>query len=100
METRGGRETSSGRITQYIDLTKKVGTMIELRCESAPVANNEEFLALASNLAKQLAVGPGAKTAEELWTQPSPGKAGKTLSDGKGTIWPTKFVKCSTWPGL
>ena len=86
MEGRGGRETSCGRIAQYIDTGKKVGTMIELQCESAPVANNEEFMALANNLAKQLAVGPGAKTADELWKQPSPGKSGKTLSDEKDDL--------------
>src|SRR5262249_31594312 len=61
MGGREGRETSSGRIAMYLDAGKKVGTMIELRCESAPVANNEEFVALANNLAKQLATGPGAK---------------------------------------
>jgi elongation factor Ts len=86
MAGRGGRETSSGRIAQYIDTSKKVGTMIELQCESAPVANNEEFMALANNLAKQLAVGPGAKTSDELWKQPSPGKAGKTLTDEKDDL--------------
>jgi elongation factor Ts len=86
MEGRGGRETSSGRIAQYIDAGKKVGTMIELRCESAPVANNEEFMALANNLAKQLAVGPGAKSPEDLWTQPSPGKSGKSLADEKDDL--------------
>jgi elongation factor Ts len=86
MEGRGGRETSSGRIAQFIDIGNKVGTMIELQCESAPVANNEEFMALASNLAKQLAVGPGAKTADDLWKQPSPGKPGKTLADEKDDL--------------
>jgi len=43
-------------------------------------------MALANNLAKQLAVGPGAKTADELWKQPSPGKSGKTLSDEKDDL--------------
>ncbi|HEY2760303.1 MAG TPA: translation elongation factor Ts, partial [Pirellulales bacterium] len=86
MEGRGGRETSSGRIAQYIDTAKKVGTMIELRCESAPVANNEEFIALANNLAKQLATGPGAKSPDDLWKQPSPGKAGKTLEEEKDDL--------------
>src|SRR5215813_3634809 len=52
MESRSGRETSSGRIALYTDPAKPVGAMIELKCESAPVATNEEFMALASNLAK------------------------------------------------
>jgi elongation factor Ts len=86
MGGRGDRETSSGRIAMYLDPAKKVGTMIELRCESAPVANNEEFVALASNLAKQLAVGPGAKTPEDLWKQLSPDKSGKTLETEKDDL--------------
>jgi elongation factor Ts len=86
MEGRGGRETSSGRIAQFFDPAKKVGAMIELRCESAPVASNDEFMALASNLAKQLATGPGAKTPDKLWPQPSPGKPGKTLQDEKDDL--------------
>jgi elongation factor Ts len=86
METRSGRETSSGRIAMYAEPGKKVGAMIELRCESAPVANNDEFIALANNLAKQLATGPGASTAEELWRQKSPDKSGKTLEEEKDEL--------------
>src|SRR6185295_15925678 len=50
MESRGGRDTSSGRIAMFADPQKNVGAMIELQCESAPVANNDEFVALANNL--------------------------------------------------
>ncbi len=86
MESRGGRETSAGRIAMYADPGKKVGAMIELRCESAPVANNDEFIALCNNLAKKLATGPGAKSPDELWKQPSPGRAGKTLEEEKDEL--------------
>jgi len=86
MESRGGRETSAGRIAMHADQAKNVGAMIELRCESAPVANNDEFIALANNLAKQLATGPGAKTPEELWKQPSPGRPGRMLGDEKDDL--------------
>ena len=86
MESRSGRETTSGRIAMYSDPAKKVGAMIELRCESAPVANSEEFVSLASSLAKQLALGPGAKSPDELWKQPSPGKPGKTLEAEKDEL--------------
>jgi elongation factor Ts len=81
MEKRVGRETSAGRIAVRASLQPGVGAMAELRCESAPVANNEEFLALAKNLAEQLALGPGAASPEELLSQPSPGKPGKTLRE-------------------
>ena len=53
--------------------------MVELLCESAPVSNTEEFIALVNGLAEQLATGPGAATPEELLSQPFPGKSGVTL---------------------
>jgi elongation factor Ts len=41
---------------------------------------------LAADLAEQLATGPGAQTAEELWTQPSPSKKGATLEDQRDEL--------------
>ena len=64
---RGDRETTFGRYGIYKSLANPgVGAMVELKCESAPVASNEEFIALADGLAQQLATGPGANTADEL----------------------------------
>lgn len=80
MAGRSDRETGCGRIAIYTDPAKKVSAMIELLCESAPVANTDEFIALANGLAEQLATGPGAATPEELLAQPFPGKSG-TLQD-------------------
>ena len=79
MEKRAERETAFGRIAISADAGAGVGAMIELRCESAPVAGNEEFVGLANDLARQLAVGPGAASPEELLAQPSPSKPGRTL---------------------
>src|SRR5216684_6021287 len=50
-----GRETAEGRIAVYVDTTKKVGAILEMRCESPPVVNNEHFVALANDLARQAA---------------------------------------------
>lgn len=86
-ETRIGRETSAGRVAVYADHAKSVGTMIELMCESAPVANSSEFIAFANDLAKQLAVGPGAKTAEELLAQKSLSKPGMTFGEQKDDMF-------------
>jgi elongation factor Ts len=80
-ESRIGRETSFGRMGLHLDWKKPVGTMVELLCESAPVAANEEFVALAADLAARLAEGPGAATADELLKQPSPSKKGHTLGE-------------------
>ena len=62
-EKRGGRATEFGRFGIVANDT--VGAMVELKCESAPVTSNEEFLELANDLAVQLANGPGAATADE-----------------------------------
>ncbi len=78
-EKQAGRSTTSGRIAVYVDPAVPVGAIIELRCESAPVASNEEFVQLADDLAKQLATGPGAKSTEDLLAQDSPSKPGTTL---------------------
>lgn len=79
MEKRAGRATSSGRITIYIAPDAKKATMVDLRCESAPVSSNADFVQLANDLALQLAEGPGAATPEELLKQNSPSQPGITL---------------------
>ncbi|MDR0704018.1 MAG: translation elongation factor Ts [Planctomycetaceae bacterium] len=79
MAGRTDRETESGRIAIFTDTKRQVSAMVELLCESAPVANTEEFIALVNGLAEQLATGPGAKTPDELLAQPFPGKSGVTL---------------------
>lgn len=86
MGGRQDRETSCGRIGVYIDFAGRKAAMVEVLCESAPVANNEEFVGLAGDLAKQLATGPGAATPDELLAQPSPGKPGQTLADQKNDL--------------
>ena len=78
-QKRAGKETSEGRIAVYPSLDPGVGTIVELQCESAPVASSEGFVQLANDLARQLATGPGAATPEELLGQPSPSQAPKTL---------------------
>ncbi|HWB08452.1 MAG TPA: translation elongation factor Ts [Pirellulales bacterium] len=80
-ETRIGRETSAGRVAVYTDFAKGVAAMIELQCESAPVAGGKDFIQFANDLAKQLATGPGAAGGEELLKQPMPGKPGQTFGE-------------------
>jgi len=87
LSSRGDRETSFGRFGIYISPDATVGAMVELKCESAPVAQNEEFAQLAADLACQLATGPGAATADELLSQPSPSKKGTTLAEQKDELF-------------
>jgi elongation factor Ts len=84
---RAGRETEFGRFGIYYGLDKPTGAMVELKCESAPVAANDEFIQLAQDLAEQLATGPGAATADDLLQQPSPSKPGLTLGQQKAELF-------------
>ena len=38
------RETAEGRIATFIDPVQKIGAIIEVRCESAPVVKSEQFI--------------------------------------------------------
>lgn len=87
LEKRSGRETAFGRMGLYTGADKKTGAMVELKCESAPVAANEEFIQLANDLAEQLATGPATKDAEELLDQPSPSKGEMTLREQKDELF-------------
>ncbi len=82
---RADRVTEFGRFGLHFD--GKSGAMVEIKCESAPVTQNDEFIDLANALAKQLATGPGAATADELLAQPSPTKPGLTLKDQKDELF-------------
>jgi elongation factor Ts len=86
MAIRQDRSTEEGRIAVYTSLKPGVGAIIELQVESAPVAKHEEVIALANDLAKQLATGPGAKSPDDLWSQPAPSRKGMTLQQWKDEI--------------
>jgi elongation factor Ts len=79
------RETADGRIGVYIDPVKKIGAIVELRCESAPVAKNERFVKLATDVAKQIAL-KGADSSEALLAQPFVDEPGKTVNERIGEV--------------
>ena len=53
-DKKSSRQTSQGVIEAYIHSNKKVGAMIELRCETDFVAKNKDFQELAHSLAMQI----------------------------------------------
>ena len=87
MGKRQDRETAFGRFGLYVGTDKSTGAIVELLCESAPVAGSEEFIALADSFAEQLATGPGAADGEALLDQPSPGKSGSTLREHRDELF-------------
>jgi len=84
---RADRETSCGRLAVYTDAAQGVGTIIELKCESPPVAGSPDFKDLVNDIAKTLALGPGAKTPDELMAQKSQAHPAKTLGELKDDLF-------------
>ena len=84
---RADRETSMGRLAIFTDLEKGVGTLIELKCESAPVAGSPDFKDFVNDIAKTLALGPGAASPEELLDQKSQAHPDKTLRELKDDLF-------------
>ncbi|MBI2048933.1 MAG: elongation factor Ts [Parcubacteria group bacterium] len=62
---KSNRELNSGVVEAYIHTTKKVGALVVLSCETDFVAKNDEFVALARDIAMQVAALPPEETGEE-----------------------------------
>ena len=84
---RADRETSMGRLAIYTDLEKGVGALVELKCESAPVAGSPDFKDFVNDIAKTLALGSGATSPEELLSQKSQAHPDKTLGEIKDDLF-------------
>src|ERR671926_201373 len=54
-QKREARAASEGVVGSYIHLGGKIGVLVELNCETDFVARNDEFQALAKELAMQVA---------------------------------------------
>ncbi|MFZ2303456.1 MAG: elongation factor Ts [Minisyncoccia bacterium] len=53
-EKKGDRELGAGVVESYIHSNKNVGAMVELSCETDFVARNEEFIAMARDIAMHI----------------------------------------------
>jgi len=72
MRKRQDNPTGEGWIVIVVADDGSAASMIELQCESAPVASNESFQSFADACARQLLNGPGATSPDELLAQPDP----------------------------
>ncbi len=91
-EKKQGRTLGAGVVEAYIHNTHKVGTMVELLCETDFVAGNEEFKKLAYDIAMHIsATNPqflkredidkkSAEMAEEMFAKEVGGPDGKGAS--------------------
>lgn len=65
---KSSREVKEGTVVAYVHSNKKLGSMVELLCETDFVARNEDFQNLARDIALHL-VAMKATSAEELLEQ-------------------------------
>ena len=86
MKPKEGRETAEGRIAIFIDPVAKSAGILEMRCESAPVAKSEFFVKLANQIAKQVALKSPANV-EDLLTQPFVDDPKKTIKELIGEVY-------------
>lgn len=75
------RMTSEGKVATLTAADGKSAVMIEVQCESAPVAKSPDFLFFCDQLTKQLLNGPGAATPDELLGQKCPDNPALTLRE-------------------
>jgi elongation factor Ts len=76
-EKKAGRATSEGRIGVYVDAAKGVCALVEVLCETAPVANNPMFKELADKLAQHVGLSGNDNPATI---------ADDKLAGGEGTV--------------
>lgn len=83
---REGSETAEGRIGTSVDNTTKVAAIVEMRCETAPSAKSDRFIALANDLAKHVAAKNPKDVAEAMTQSTGSGTVADRINDVVGVI--------------
>jgi elongation factor Ts len=107
-EKKQGRTLGAGIVEAYVHNTKKVGTMVELLCETDFVAKSEEFKTLARDIAMHVAAtnpqflkredidAHSAELAEEMFVKEVEGKPeeikSKILSGKLDAYWSERVL--------
>lgn len=81
---RSDNATNEGRIFVAVSDDGQRAAMVEIQCESAPVAGGEDFRQLGEAFVNQLLNGPGADSPEALMAQSAP--SGGTLKEAFETL--------------
>lgn len=83
---REGNETAEGRIGTCVDNAANLAAIVEMRCESAPSAKSDQFIALASDLAKAVAASKAADVSAMLVEPFGAGTVLDRINDVVGVI--------------
>jgi elongation factor Ts len=79
-DKRADNPTEEGRIFTLVAPDGSEGVMLEIQCESPPVATGQDLGQFGEKLARQLLEGPGAATPDELLAQKGAGSS-KTFAE-------------------
>mgnify|MGYP003553714147 CR=1 FL=1 len=79
-EKKADRETNEGYIASYVHSTNKVAALVEILCETDFVARNEEFQAMAKDVALHV-VALNPESVAELLAQPFVKNPDVTIED-------------------
>ena len=80
LSKRAGRDTSEGRLTCHIDPASGRAAMVELLCETAPVAATADFVQLGQ-IAAQAATRLDLPTVDAVLAQPLPNDPARKIGD-------------------
>jgi elongation factor Ts len=80
-EKRADNPTEEGRIFTSVAPDGDEAVMVEVVCESPPVATGQDMARFGEKLVKQFLQGPGATTPDELLAQKDPDGSGKPLTE-------------------
>jgi elongation factor Ts len=80
MTRRSGRETTEGRVACHVGTLPGRAGIVELRCETAPVAKTDDFIGLANTIAQYAAALP-EPTVDAVRAQPLRDQPGRTVAD-------------------
>jgi elongation factor Ts len=75
------RETGEGLIVAHLSEDGKVGSLVEVNCETDFVARTDDFKSLVGDLARQAAESDGVAGIEEMLTLPFVGDKSQTVQD-------------------
>lgn len=80
--SKAGRETAEGRVATFVSECGCAGGIIEVRCETAPVANNEIFVNMCKQIARHVAgLATLPDSADKLAGQPLAHDPTQTVKD-------------------
>lgn len=80
-DKRKDNATSEGRFRVALAPDGSAAAMVEVLCESAPVAKSDDFLKLGDQCAQRVLAGGAPSSVDELLAQAAPDVPGKTLRD-------------------